>query len=48
MLFGEMADALLLSSTRVDPARLGDSGYPFLYPELDGALRYLLGKKQAA
>ena len=48
MLFGEMADALLLSSTRVDPARLGDSGYPFLYPELDGALQYLLGKKQAA
>jgi uncharacterized protein (TIGR01777 family) len=44
VLFGEMADALLLASIRVDPARLGDTGYPFRYPELEGALRHVLGK----
>jgi uncharacterized protein (TIGR01777 family) len=42
--FGEMADALLLSSMRVEPLRLKESGYVFQYPELEGALRHLLGK----
>lgn len=42
--FGEMGDALLLSSTRVDPARLTESGYTFRYPDLEGALRHVLGK----
>lgn len=42
--FGEMADALLLASTRVAPERLLASGYRFRYPELEGALRHLLGK----
>jgi uncharacterized protein len=42
--FGEMADALLLSSTRVEPQRLLASGYAFLYPTLEGALRHLLRK----
>jgi len=42
--FGEMADALLLSSTRVEPQRLLASGYTFLYPTLEGALRHLLRK----
>ena len=41
---GEMADATLLASTRVRPARLLETGYAFLYPELEGALRHLLGK----
>jgi uncharacterized protein (TIGR01777 family) len=40
--FGEMADALLLASTRVVPVRLQASGYTFQYPELEGALRHLL------
>jgi uncharacterized protein (TIGR01777 family) len=40
--FGEMADALLLSSMRVEPLRLKESGYVFQYPELEGALRALL------
>ena len=31
--FGEMADALLLASTRVEPARLKDTHYAFRYPE---------------
>lgn len=46
--FGEMADALLLASTRVVPARLQASGYTFQYPELAGALKHLLGKEAAA
>jgi len=46
--FGEMADALLLASTRVVPERLLASGYAFRYPELEGALRHLLGKDAAA
>jgi uncharacterized protein (TIGR01777 family) len=46
--FGEMADALLLASTRVVPARLQASGYTFQYPELEGALRHLLGTEATA
>lgn len=42
--FGEMADALLLASARVEPKQLLATGYPFKYPELEGALRHLLGK----
>ena len=42
--FGEMADALLLSSSRVIPARLQQSGYQYQYPELEPALRHLLGR----
>ncbi|MEE2657570.1 MAG: TIGR01777 family oxidoreductase [Candidatus Latescibacterota bacterium] len=42
LLFGEMGQALLLSSTRVDSNRLVNSGYHFLYPTLAGALEDLL------
>ncbi|MGH9813472.1 MAG: TIGR01777 family oxidoreductase, partial [Candidatus Acidiferrales bacterium] len=42
--FGEMADELLLSSARVEPARLAASGYRFAYPQLEPALRHLLGQ----
>ena len=42
--FGELADALLLSSIRVEPAQLLDSKYNFRFPTLEGALRHLLGK----
>ena len=41
--FGEMADALLLASTRVVPRRLMESGFQFQYPQLRGALEHLLG-----
>ena len=41
--FGEMADALLLSSTRVEPSRLREGGFEFGYPDLEAALRHLLG-----
>jgi hypothetical protein len=42
--FGEMADELLLASARVEPARLLASGYKFRHPELEEALRHVLGK----
>ncbi len=42
-LFGEMAAALLLGGCRVEPQKLLDSGYSFLYPQLDAALRHVLG-----
>lgn len=41
---GEVADALLLASQRMEPARLAATGYTFRYPELEGALRHLLGR----
>ncbi len=44
MAFGEMADELLLSSARVEPQQLQHSHYPFRHPDLDVALRYILGK----
>ncbi len=40
--FGEMADALLLSGARVEPARLKQSGYAFRFSKLDEALRHVL------
>jgi len=43
-LLGEMADALLLASQRVRPARLLETVYHFRDPELEGALRRLLGR----
>ena len=46
--FGEMADELLLSSTRVEPARLSATGYVFRHATLEGALRHLLGRKSSA
>lgn len=42
--FGEMADGTLLASARVVPRKLLDSGYEFRHPDLEGALRDLLGK----
>lgn len=41
---GEMADELLLSSTRVIPAKLQKAGYPFRFAALEPALRHILGK----
>ncbi len=42
LLFGEMADALLLSSQRVESAVLQTSGYLFQYAQLERALRHVL------
>lgn len=44
VVFGEMADQMLLSSARVEPRRLLATGYRFRYPTLEGALRHLLGR----
>ena len=40
--FGEMADALLLSSAKVEPKRLQDSGYRFEFENLQPALAAIL------
>ena len=45
LLFGEMGDEALLSSTRVTPVKLETSGFTFRYPELEGALRHVLGQE---
>jgi hypothetical protein len=42
LIFGEMADELLLASARVQPARLQASEFSFRYPELERALRHAL------
>ncbi len=42
--FGEMADALLLASTRAAPKRLEASGYVFRHPDIASALREILEK----
>ncbi len=39
LMFGEMAEALLLSSTRVSAEKLEQSGYRFEFPDLEAALR---------
>jgi uncharacterized protein (TIGR01777 family) len=44
LVLGEMADEMLLASTRVDPARLRETGFVFRHPDLEGALRYTLGR----
>ena len=40
--FGEMADEMMLSSTRVAPKVLEGAGYKFRYPQLGAALEHLL------
>ena len=44
VMLGQVADELLLASQRIEPARLKETGYSYRYPELEGALRYLLGR----
>ena len=43
IIFGEMAEELLLSSCRVKPELLLNSGYKFKHPKLKEALEHLLG-----
>ena len=42
--FGEVADELLLASTRAEPARLREAGFEFKHPEIGEAMRSVLGK----
>ena len=44
LLFGELADALLLASTRVVPSALRNDGYTFLHSDLKEALRFECGR----
>jgi uncharacterized protein (TIGR01777 family) len=44
LILGEMADELLLSSSRVKPEKLVSSGFEFQHNNLELALRHLLGK----
>ena len=44
LLFGQMADELLLASQRVEPTKLISSGYPFQYSDLIRALGAILKK----
>jgi NAD dependent epimerase/dehydratase family enzyme len=39
-----MADELLLSSQRVRPERLISTGYQFAHPDVEAALRHVLGR----
>mgnify|MGYP001812053851 CR=1 FL=1 len=48
LLLGEMGQELLLASARVRPARLTGSGFEYLDPDLEDALRHLLGDGQVA
>jgi len=43
-LLGEMGRETLLASSRVLPAKLEESGFQFRFPDLELALRYLLGR----
>jgi uncharacterized protein (TIGR01777 family) len=38
LVFGEMGDALLIHSTRVEPKRLNEAGYKFKFPNLKAAI----------
>jgi uncharacterized protein (TIGR01777 family) len=42
LMMGEMADALVLASRRIEPRKLLASGYRFLYPKLEDAVRHEL------
>ena len=44
LIFGEMGKEVLLASTRVSPEKIMAAGYRFRHPELEGALRHLLGR----
>ncbi len=43
-IFGEMADETLLADLAVVPRRLFSLGYCFRYPDLEAALRHILGR----
>ncbi len=46
--FGEMAEEMLLASTRVMPESLEDDGFEFRHPDLETALRHVLGRTTLA
>jgi uncharacterized protein (TIGR01777 family) len=44
LLFGEMGETLLLEGCRVIPRRLEQLGYKFKYPDLEPALKHVIGE----
>ena len=44
MLMGEFAKEVLLTSIRAEPKKLIENGFEFKYPELETALKEILGK----
>jgi uncharacterized protein (TIGR01777 family) len=48
LVFGDLADELIYASIRAVPERTLASGYRFRHPELEGALRDLLDRREAA
>jgi hypothetical protein len=44
-IFQEMADEMLLASTRVRPQRLLETGFSFAHPDLAGAMRAALSEE---
>ncbi|MEW6302942.1 MAG: TIGR01777 family oxidoreductase [Verrucomicrobiota bacterium] len=46
LFIGEMADATLLASARVQPAKLQSAGYQFQHDSLEPALRFALRKRR--
>ncbi len=43
--FGELAEETMLASSHAEPTRLLASGFRFRHPELEPALRHLLGRR---
>jgi NAD dependent epimerase/dehydratase family enzyme len=43
---GELADEVMLASTRVEPERLLEAGYRFRTADLESALRHMLGREE--
>jgi uncharacterized protein (TIGR01777 family) len=44
LVYGEMSEETILTSQRALPQKLTQSGYEFLYPQLEPALRHLLNR----
>ena len=44
-MFQEMADEMLLASTRVRPQRLLEAGFSFAHPELEEAMRVAVSEE---
>ena len=44
LVFGEMAEELMLASSKVMPRKLENSGFEFNQPTIEGALKHVLGK----
>jgi NAD dependent epimerase/dehydratase family enzyme len=44
--YGQMAKETILASCRVAPNRLVDAGFGFRHPDLESALRHMLGRAE--